>query len=284
MKCAWQAYLNLLPIWLRKDVDKLGREHLQELRMRIGRPPELVTRKGTIRIDGTVNSDDLNFCINAASRYSPWASTTVRYGYITAIGGHRVGICGEVAIVNNQVTTITNITSLCIRVARDFPELAIDLKDLPGSVLLIGPPGSGKTTLLRDLIRQKSNYGYGPIAVVDERKEIFPVSEDSFCFSPGMSTEVISGCNKAKGLEILVRTMTPRWIAVDEVTAAEDSEALVHSGWCGVSLIATAHANDLNDLKSRPVYHPLVESGLFDSVIVLGLDKSWKLERMNICK
>ena len=41
MRCAWQAYLNLMPHWMRCEVDKIGREALQELRLRIGSEPEL---------------------------------------------------------------------------------------------------------------------------------------------------------------------------------------------------------------------------------------------------
>ena len=283
MKCAWQAYLNLLPHWLRSDVDKMGRENLQELRLRIGRPPELVMAKGNVRIGRSVCTDDLCFCVNAASRYSPWSSSSIRNGYITAPGGHRVGMCGDFAIVNNQVSTITNMTSLCIRVARDFAGIAEDVKDLKGSLLIIGPPGSGKTTFLRDVIRQKSDNGYGPIAVVDERMEIFPVQENTFSFSPGISTDVMAGCKKTNGMQILIRTMSPRCVAVDEITSEEDTKALVHAAWCGVSLLATAHADNLADFRKRPVYHLLSESGIFDHVVIMGLDKSWKLERMKLC-
>ena len=282
MKCAWQAYLNLLPMWMRDDVDKQGRDTLQELRLRIDRPPELVTSEGTIWLSTIVTDTDLSYCVNTASRYSPWASASVKYGYITASGGHRLGICGNTAMINGEISTITKITSICIRVARDFPGLGMKLTKLTGSVLIIGPPGSGKTTLLRDFVRQKSNDGFGPVAVVDERNELFPVVDHSFCFSPGKSTEVMSGCGKFDALPMLIRTMSPRWIAVDEITAEQDTAALIQAGWCGVKLIATAHASNTQELRSRKVYRALLDSGLFDTVIVMALDKSWVVERINI--
>lgn len=282
MKCAWQAYLNLLPLWMRKQVDNLSGDSLQELRMRIGRPPELIRTDRSIHLETTANSDDLSYCVNAASRYSPWSSATITSGYITAQGGHRVGICGDVAIVNDRISTIKNLTSVCIRVARDFPGIGLQAAKIKGSVLILGAPGRGKTTLLRDIIRQKSNEGNGAVAVVDERRELFPVVGDSFCFSPGLRTEVLSGCGKTVGMEMLIRTMNPRWIAVDEITAAEDCQALLHAGWCGVSLLATAHAENLRDFMRRPVYAPLVSSRLFENIIVMQPDKSWILERMNV--
>jgi stage III sporulation protein AA len=74
--------------------------------------------------------------------------------------------------------------------------------------------------------------------------------------------------------------MGPRWIAVDEITAQEDCQALLNAGWSGVSLLATAHAEDLSDLFDRPVYRPIVNSKLFDTVLILNEDKSWIAERM----
>lgn len=283
MKCAWQAYLNLLPTWMREDVDKQGKDCLQELRLRIGRMPELVTGKGSRWLTRPVTMDDLSLCVNAASRYSPWASATIRNGFITAQGGHRLGICGDVVTINQSVSTIKNITSLCIRVARDFPGIAAGLADMAGSTLIIGPPGSGKTTFLRDMIRQKSDHGHGPVGVADERSELFPSAGGSLCFSPGIATEVLSGCRKRDGLDMLIRTMGLRWAAVDEITAAEDASALVHAGWCGVSLLATAHAENLIGLRRRSVYKPLLESGIIENVIIMKPDKSWSLERMNLC-
>lgn len=282
MKCAWKSYINVLPHWMREQVDSLGRDRLQELRLRIGRPPELICMDGSRYLDRFVSMDDLSYCVNAASQYSPWASATIANGYITAPGGHRLGICGDVAVIDGKISTITNISSLCIRVARDFPGIGLRASGLTGSTLIIGSPGRGKTTLLRDLIRQKSNSDSGAVAVVDERRELFPFVDGQFAFYPGSRTEVLSGCSKGAGTEILIRTMNPKWIAVDEITAVEDCEALIHAGWCGVSLLATAHGNDLQDFLSRPVYKVLRQCILFENIIIMKPDKSWVLERVNL--
>lgn len=281
MKCAWQAYIKLLPHWMRRQVDNLGRETLQELRLRIGRVPELVMSNGCCSLDRFVTGEDIYSCVNAASQYSPWSSSTIANGFITAPGGHRLGICGEVAMVSGKISTISDVTSLCIRVARDFPGIGIQAAGISGSLLIIGSPGRGKTTLLRDIIRQKSNTGSGAVAVVDERRELFPMAEGAFCFPPGNHTEVMSGCSKPAGMEMVIRTMNPRWLAVDEITAPEDCQALIHAGWCGVSMLATAHAESVRDLLARPVYKPVMQCGIFENVIVMQQDKSWVLERIN---
>ena len=282
MRCDWQSYVNVLPLWMRDYVDKQGRSTLLELRLRIDSPPELITTKGSIWIQKNVERDDLLFCINAASRYSPWTATTVSKGYITAPGGHRLGICGIATIIDQRMTGIRIPTSICFRVAREFSGISNELYHTQGSILIIGKPGSGKTTLLRDLIRQKSDKESGSICVIDEKNELFPLGTNGFSFNRGLHTDVLSGCTKPLGIDIALRNMGPSTIAVDEITAPDDCKALTHAGWCGVTLLATAHAADKIDLMHRDVYKPLLESRLFDLLVIMQSDKSWRMERINI--
>ena len=277
MKCAWKELLSILPQWMRKDVDLVGKEDLQELRLRLSHPPELICGRDSFRLSTKVRREDIQFVVNTASRYSPWVAETLSDGYVTAPGGHRIGICGEAVMKAGRMTSIRNPSSLCIRVARDILGVFQEPALLQGSVLVIGPPGSGKTTLLRDLIRQRSETGNGSVAVVDERCEIFPVAADFFT---GSGTDVLSGCIKTEGIEILLRTMGPKTIAVDEITSEKDCEALIRAAWCGVSLLATAHASSCKDLKEREVYRPLINRNIFDTLVTLREDKSWRIERM----
>lgn len=280
MKCAWQAYLYILPHWMRDEVDKLGRECLLELRLRTGMLPELICKNGQTALSRCASKEDIIFTINAASKYSPWTADTIAKGYITASGGHRIGICGHATVLEHKMSGISTPTSVCIRVARDFDGIAQKAADITGSILIIGPPGSGKTTLLRDLIRSKSEKSTESISVVDEREELFPLFNGQACFYPGKNTDILSGCSKSEGIEAVLRSMNPAYIAVDEITCQADCEALLHAGWCGVKLLATAHAGSVNDLKTRPVYKPLIEKKLFTNIISLRKDKSWTLERI----
>ena len=76
--------------------------------------------------------------------------------------------------------------------------------------------------------------------------------------------------------------MGPAWIAVDEITSERDCAALMKAGWCGVQLIATAHAAKTADLLCRQVYRPLAQSKLFENLVIMRTDKSWYTERMRL--
>lgn len=274
MKCEDGKLRSILPPWLRTSIGPEEVKTLLEIRLRLGQPAQLVCLDQTRTVGAGVTREDLSFCVNAASKYSPWNAVSGKYGYITAPGGHRIGLCGECVGEG-----IRNLTSLCIRVAKDIPGIAngIPCRD---SVLLLGPPGSGKTTLLRDLIRRMSREGRGAVSVVDERCEIFPAASGQRCFDSGEHTDVLSGVPKGRGIDMVLRAMGPGWIAVDEITAEEDCRALIRAAWCGVKLVATAHASGVEDLRRRPVYQPLVQSKLFGTAVVLHPDKSWHLERI----
>jgi stage III sporulation protein AA len=235
-------------------------------------------RNKVLILERIISLDDLKFCINIASRYSPWSVQSVSAGYVTAYGGHRIGICGQAAVQSAHILDFQAITSLCIRVARDFENISGDLYLVNKSILIIGRPCSGKTTLLRDLIRQKSNKCNGAIAVVDERNEIFPYANGQLLFPVGKQTDVLGGVGKQCGIESLIRNMSPYYIAVDEITSELDCAALLKAGWCGVNLIATAHAGSYRDLQQRPIYQSIIECKLFPCIVVMHDDKSWHIE------
>lgn len=276
MKCAWEYFLKVLPFWMRNKIDELGKNCLLELRLRINSPPELVFFDKSSYLTRHVVAEDLIFCINLATKYSPWAAETIGSGYVTIPGGHRIGICGTLT-PGKQQRTFASITSICIRVSRDFRGVAAGTF-YEGSILIIGKPGSGKTTFLRDMVRQISSKDRNRVAVVDERYEIFPLADGSFCFDPGTRVDILSGCCKEKGIEMLLRCMTPTTIAVDEITAASDVDAILQCVGCGVSLLATAHASNLDELKHRPAYKALLDNYVFQTLILLHPNKMHRWE------
>lgn len=275
MICAWPELLGILPQWLRPEVDRIGKDSLEELRLRINAPPELKIGDRYVLLARHITPADVRFVVDHASSFSPWASESVSRGYLTAPGGHRIGLCGDAVCQQGRVTGLREIHSLCIRVARDFPGIGEAVIQSKGSVLILGAPGWGKTTLLRDMIRKLAEKS--PVAVVDERGELFPKG-----FFRGSRVDVLTGAPKNQGMEMVLRTMGPRWIAVDEITAAEDCAAVLHCYGCGVNLIATAHAFSMADFCSRTVYKQLLGASVFETCFVLRSDKSFRLERITI--
>jgi stage III sporulation protein AA len=255
------------------EVDMPAKERLQELRLRINAPPELVISGKSRWLSRAAAKDDLTWIVNAASRYSPWAAATISRGFLTSPGGHRIGICGQAIAESGRIRGVRSASSICIRIARDFPGISAPLTNQKGSVLILGSPGSGKTTLLRDLIRQLEEKE--KISVVDERGELFPEG-----LPRGTRLDVLSGCAKAAGIPMLLRTMGPTCIGVDEITNPEDTAALLQAANCGVRLLATAHGVCISDLRMRSVYRPLWENRIFDVILILKKDKSYTMERM----
>lgn len=280
MRCQWQEIINILPLWMRQSVDELGKTHMQELRLRLWDSPQIIMKNKSVWLERAVASEDISFCINTATKYSPWTSGSITEGFVTAPGGHRIGICGSCVYEGDRLRNISNITSVCIRVARDFEGIAKSLYNNTGSILIIGAPGSGKTTFLRDLVRGISNASDGCITALDERRELFPSSSGKFCFNRGMKTDVMSGCKKSEAMEMVLRTMGPSVIALDEITGAEDCKALLNAAWCGVRLIATAHATNREELQSRTIYQPLLDNSIFDTLVTVHPDKSWQEEKL----
>ena len=71
MICAWKQLLNVLPPGIRMQVESDGGETLQELRLRLGSPPEMITADGSTWLSGKVGKEEMDFVVNSASQYSP---------------------------------------------------------------------------------------------------------------------------------------------------------------------------------------------------------------------
>lgn len=275
MMCAWKELKAVLPLRLREPLEKYRTNEPEELRLRANGPPELVCKRNCIWLEDRVSEDDLNYVINAASRYSPWNAATCAQGYLTAPGGHRIGICGEVVCKDGFAAGFRKVSSICIRIAKDYIGIAGNLRLPDGSTLVIGAPGWGKTTLLRDLIRKISDHE--TVCVVDERGELFPVG-----FPQGKRMDVLTGCPKPAGIDMALRTMGPKYIALDEITAESDCQAILQAANCGVRLLATAHGVSLEDLRRRKIYRPLLENCVFQRLLVLHSNKAYTEERMSL--
>ena len=219
--------------------------------------------------------------VSAATNRSCYsAEASLREGYVTLPGGHRIGLCGTAALRESRIQSLRELSSVSIRIARQVscapPEL---LRRLDASTLILGPPGSGKTTLLRECVRSLSDGG-SRVGLVDERGELAACRLGIPQMDVGAQTDVLTGCGKSEGIYLLLRAMNPQWIAVDEITAPEDIRAMEEASYCGVRFLATAHAFSPDELLRRPLYRRLRELELFQRLLILSPDKHVTMERM----
>ncbi|MBQ8004579.1 MAG: Flp pilus assembly complex ATPase component TadA [Oscillospiraceae bacterium] len=205
------------------------------------------------------------------------ARTSIAEGYVTVRGGHRIGLCGSAVQDGGKVTGIRELSSVSIRIARevkDAAESVVDVLEENGSfhnTLIISPPGCGKTTLLRDLIRRISNSGKR-VSLVDERGEIAAKYRGMPQLDVGRCTDVLDGVDKARGSMMLLRTMTPDIIAMDEITDERDCRAVQAILGCGTGIVATLHGKSTESLKRHVVYNALLDMQAFEFAIVLSKD------------
>lgn len=246
----------------------------EEFRLRTGLPPAVLTPEGERGIvQRTVTVRDLDSLLEAATRASAHtALESVAAGFVTVRGGCRVGLCGTVSESEGRILTIRRLSSAVIRIPREvkgcaggiYPALTDGgFRD----TLIISPPGAGKTTLLRELVRMlSSTYRVG---LLDERGEVAGVWEGVPLFDVGPQTDVLTGADKRRGALMLLRSMNPQILAMDEITARGDLDALRTAAGCGVRLLATVHAFDRQDMLRRELYREILNCGIFERVVVI---------------
>lgn len=254
---------------------------LQEVRLRIGKPLIIVSDNIEFVLHKTIEKDELMEILEYVSNYSLHAfENELKQGFITIEGGHRVGMTGQVLIENGEVKNIKHISSMNIRMSHEILNCAdvilpyITRNKQIYNTLIISPPRCGKTTLLRDLVRQVSDGSRWvkgcTVGVVDERSELggcyLGVPQNQL----GIRTDVLDNCPKSKGMLMLIRSMSPQVIAVDELGSTEDIHALEYAMHCGCKMIATVHATSMDEIRSKPLFEQMVKERRFERYVVLG--------------
>lgn len=287
---AWKQATGCLPPLRAAQLAAFAeQEQAEEIRFRAGQPPSVKTGQGEQVLGlSAVTASELREILSRASRYSVHSyAESLKNGFITLTGGHRLGVCGTVAAENGQVIGVRALSSINLRIARQVEDIRSEIEPwigegAPQSVLLLSPPGYGKTTLLREWVRLVSDRGY-TTAIADERSEVAALSGGVAQFAVGRCTDVLENCTKKQAALMLLKTMSPVLLALDEITAPEDVEAVSLCAHCGTAVVASAHAAGLADLRRRPLYRELLELHVFQNVIVIEKKqgkRSYRMERL----
>jgi stage III sporulation protein AA len=83
---------------------------------------------------------------------------------------------------------------------------------------------------------------------------------------------VLDACPKAQGMMMLIRTMTPQVVAVDEIGSAQEVEALAYAMNCGCRILATVHGASMDEIARKPVLKQMMREAWFERYIRLGAD------------
>ena len=215
-----------LPVDFRTQMEAETLCGAEEIRLRVGQPLEILYADEKEKEIGLLTEAHMREVLNYLSGYSVYAlEEELRQGYFTLEGGHRIGVSGRASYEKHGTSScmklLSCISGLNIRLAHEKKGCASVL--IPWlycgenvyHTFFFAPPGVGKTTYLRDCIR------------------------------------LLDNCPKEHGIHMLLRSMSPQIIAVDELGLPEDFAAVADCARCGVSILGTIHAGSVLEVLHR---------------------------------
>ncbi|ONI43495.1 stage III sporulation protein AA [Candidatus Epulonipiscium fishelsonii] len=286
--------IDIFPMHIKKmfmSIPNTMFNDIQEIRIRKKKPIIFykdqeefgINMGGVVKIENSyvASREDIEGTLKFISGFSMYSlEDELRQGFLTIEGGHRIGVTGKAVVQNQKLKTLKDINGLNIRIAHQIigcsdkimPSILQNRK--PCNTLIISPPKCGKTTILRDIIRNFSNgfYGQGPftVGVVDERSEIAGCYRGVPQNDVGIRTDVLDSCPKVEGMRMLLRSMSPQVLAVDEIGSNEDLMALEEALGAGVSILCTIHGNNIEDCYKKPILKQMIQNRWFERIIILN--------------
>lgn len=276
---------NILPDWLFQNLSQNYKLcDIQEIRIRKNQPIQICYKGKMIELKSDTgiylkplyaSAEMLEQIVLVATKHSLYAfDEQIRNGYIITENGIRIGLCGTAVVKDGKISLIKKISSLNIRIGHNVVDCSNDIIHFVVSgqkvnnTLILSAPGEGKTTLLRDIVLKLSNkFNIPNIMVVDEK---FEVAGETQNFDLGKNVDVMQGTNKKFAFFEAIKVMNPSVIATDELVTEEDIEGVKFAIKSGVSVVATVHAKNIDELKSKPYFEKLILDNYFERFIVLS--------------
>lgn len=267
--------INLLPDEIKNMLNSTPEQiknNAFEIRLRANRSIMLTCPNKIFNLKKNLTAKNLNDCFLAICNYSIHSHINeIKQGFITLQGGHRAGLCAT-AIYDEtgKIANLKQISSINIRIARQVEnaskEIFEELHNNIGKLLIVGPPSSGKTTILKDIAKNLSLTNI--VSIVDTRGEI-AACFNSVAQNDVANSDIFNFWNRSDGILAAIKTMSPEYIICDEIGNETDLKAVKECVGSGVKLIATAHGENLEEIKKRPIIKQILETGAFDNVAIL---------------
>ena len=265
----------------------------EEIRLRQAKPIIIKKSDDYIVIDYSVSSEEIIDCLQRICEYSIYSyQNQISQGFITVMGGHRIGITGSCVFENGNIINIKYVNSLNFRIARQVYGASKNI--LPEIIngnsvfntIIVSPPGYGKTTILKDIIRNLSSgmheFKALDVGVVDERGEIAALFKGKCQNDLGIRVDVLENVTKSLGIKMLVRTMAPKVVVADEIGCKEDIDAINYAFCSGVKGIFTAHGNSYDEFVKNPIMQEILGLQIIEKLIFLDKEKGKIKESIKI--
>ena len=269
-----EEVIRLFPERIRKILQQAywNPQGLQEIRLRAGKPLILwqdgqeyfVAEQGFLTRHREqaciVSQEDIRRTMETVGTYSLYAyEEELKQGFLTIQGGHRVGVAGKAIMEEQKVKGLSQISCINIRFAHQItgcadmviPYVTEDGKTFPGNT----------------------------VGVVDERSEIGGSYQGIPQNDVGIRTDVLDCCSKAEGMVMLLRSMAPQVIAVDEIGNYEDIRAIEMTLNSGCKLLATVHGSSIDEIRKKPLLERLIKEHVFERYIILQKKRQERSEK-----
>lgn len=279
------AVFHILPAKVKELVQGLSEnilEETEEIRLRVNRPVEISSRGLPHFLPYLFTKSDAELLISKLANHSFYTlDEELKRGYVTIEGGHRIGLAGKTLLENGNVKALRHLSSFNIRIAREKigsanPFLPFLFDGNWKHTMIIGPPQSGKTTLLRDIARivsggcPEKGIQAMKAGVVDERSEIAGCLQGVPQLQFGPRIDVLDACPKAEGMMMMIRSLSPDVLIVDEIGRQEDKTAIMEAVNAGITLMMTTHGKSLEDIKKRPLLKEIIDQQVFERFLELS--------------